>query len=73
MLSASSAEKGRTRAIEAKPDLIMDIIMAGEHGYAAIEELKSESALASVPIVIFRKVTHRWRETTASRFEWFAY
>lgn len=53
MLSASSAEKGRTRVIEAKPDLIMDIIMAGEHGYAAIEDLKSQSALASVHIVIF--------------------
>ncbi len=73
MLSASSAEKGRTRVIEAKPDLIMDIIMAGEHGYAAIEDLKSQSALASVHIVIFSGVTHRGGETTASRFGWFAY
>ena len=44
----------------------MDIIMAGEHGYAAIEDLKSESALASIPIVIFSGLTHRWGETTAS-------
>jgi len=70
LLSASSAEKGKTLALEVKPDLIiMDIIMAGEHGYAAIEELKSESALAGVPIVIFSGVTHRWGETTASRLD----
>ena len=43
----------------------MDIIIAGEHGYAAIEDLKSESAQAGVPIVIFSGVTHRWGETTA--------
>jgi len=54
-------------ALEVKQDLIiMDIIMAGEHGYAAIEDLKSESALASIPIVIFSGLTHRWGETTAS-------
>jgi len=70
VLSASSAEKGKALAIKVKPDLIiMDIIMAGEHGYAAIEDLKSESALASVPIVIFSGVTHRWGETTASRLD----
>ena len=68
--SASSAEKGKTLALEVKPDLIiMDIIMGGEHGYNAIEDLKSESGLASVPIVIFSGVTHRWGETTASRLD----
>ncbi len=68
--SASSAEKGKTLALEVKPDLIiMDIVMGGEHGYTAIEDLKSESALASVPIVIFSGVTHRWGETTASRLD----
>jgi len=70
VLSASSAEKGKALALEVKQDLIiMDIIMAGEHGYAAIEDLKSESVLASVPIVIFSGVTHRWGETTASRLD----
>ena len=70
VLSASSAEKGKALALEVKPDLIiMDIIMVGEHGYAAIEDLKSESALASVPIVVFSGVTHRWGETTASRLD----
>jgi len=35
VLSASSAEKDKALALEVKPDLIiMDIIMAGEHGYA---------------------------------------
>lgn len=68
LVSASSAEKGKTLALEEKPDLIiMDIIMAGEHGYAAIEELKSESSLANVPIIVFTSVTRRWSETTATR------
>ena len=68
LVSASSAEEGKTLALEVKPDLIiMDIIMAGEHGYAAIEELKSESSLANVPIIVFTSVTRRWSETTATR------
>ncbi len=68
LVSASSAEEGKSLALEAKPDLIiMDIIMAGEHGYAAIEELKSESSLANVPIIVFTSVTRRWSETTATR------
>jgi CheY-like chemotaxis protein len=53
--------------LEVKQDLIIvDIIMAGEHGYAAIEDLKRVSALASIPIVIFSGVIHRWGEMTAS-------
>ncbi len=68
LVSASSAEEGKRLALEVKPDLIiMDIIMAGEHGYAAIEELKSESSLANVPIIVFTSVTRRWSETTATR------
>jgi len=68
LVSASSAEEGKSLALEVKPDLIiMDIIMAGEHGYAAIEELKSESSLANVPIIVFTSVTRRWSETTATR------
>ena len=66
--SAFSAEKGKVLALQLKPDLIiMDIIMAGEHGYAAIEDLKSEPSLENVPIIIFSGVTHRWDETKATR------
>ena len=68
VLSAFSAEKGKVLALQLKPDLIiMDIIMAGEHGYAAIEDLKSEPSLENVPIIVFSGVTHRWGETTATR------
>ena len=68
LVSASSAEEGKSLALEVNPDLIiMDIIMAGEHGYATIEELKSESSLANVPIIVFTSVTRRWSETTATR------
>ncbi len=70
ILSASSAEQGKTLIQQEKPDLIiMDIIMAGEHGYAAIKDLKNEPGLANVPIVIYSGVTHRWGETTASRLD----
>jgi two-component system NtrC family sensor kinase len=70
VVSACSAEEGRALAQQAKPDLIiMDIIMEGEHGYAAIKDLKSEPALQNVPIVIFSGVTRRWGETTASRLD----
>jgi len=68
ILSASSAEQGKALARKVKPDLIiMDIIMAGQHGYAAIKDLKSESALVDVPIIVFTGITRRWGETTASR------
>jgi DNA-binding response OmpR family regulator len=68
VFQASSAEEGKSLARKVVPDLIiMDIIMAGEHGYAAIKDLKNEPKLTDVPIIIFSGVTHRWRETTATR------
>lgn len=67
MFSASSAEKGKAMAGQVNPDLIiMDIIMAGEHGYAAIEDFKKEAGLENVPIIVFSGITRRWGETTAS-------
>ncbi len=64
----SSAEEAKTAAANDRPDLIvMDIIMGGEHGYSAIEELKSNPQLRSVPVIVFSGVTHRWSETTATR------
>jgi DNA-binding response OmpR family regulator len=66
--TALSAEQARPMAVNNKPDLIiMDIIMEGEHGYSAIEELRSHSELEAVPIIVFSSVTHRWGETTATR------
>ena len=57
-------------AVNDKPGLIiMDIIMEGQHGYNAIEDLRSYPRLSNVPIIIFSSVTHRWGETTASREE----
>jgi len=68
MRSASSAEEGKALARKVKPDLIiMDIIMTGQHGYAAIKDLKNEPEFEDLPIVIYSGVTRRWGETTASR------
>jgi CheY-like chemotaxis protein len=64
----SSAKEAKPEAIGAKPDLIvMDIIMDGEHGYDAIEDLKSDPELGNVPVIVFSSMTHRWSETTATR------
>jgi len=66
--TASSAEEGKQKASEDKPDLIiMDVIMGGEHGFNAVEDLKSDLALADIPVIVFSGVTHRWKETTATR------
>ena len=63
--TAFSAEQAKTMLADYTPDLIiMDIIMDGQHGYSAIEDLKSYPQLANVPIVVFSSVTHRWGETT---------
>ena len=65
---AFSAEQAKTMVANEKLDLIiMDIIMGGEHGYNAIEELRSNSKLKNIPIIVFSSVTHRWGETTATR------
>jgi twitching motility two-component system response regulator PilH len=66
--TAFSAEQAKSIAVSNKPDLIiMDIIMEGQHGYNAIEDLKGYPQLADVPIIVFSSVTHRWGETTATR------
>lgn len=68
IISASSADKGKIITRTVNPDLIiMDIIMAGEHGYAAIEDMKSERGLENIPIVIYSGVTKKWNQTTATR------
>jgi len=45
----------------------MDIVMEGQHGYDAIEDIKSYPQLANVPIVVFSSVSRKWNETTATR------
>jgi len=63
-----SAEQAKIMAVDDKPDLIvMDIIMEGEHGYRAIEDLNNNPQLEDVPVIVFSSVTHRWAETTATR------
>ena len=66
--TAASAEEGRTTASEIKPDLIvMDVIMTGEHGFSAVEDLKNDAKLRDVPVIIFTNLTRCWNETTATR------
>ena len=66
--TASSAEEGKTLAAKVKPDLIiMDVIMGGEHGFQAAEEIKGNPQLADVPVIMFSSVRHNWGHTTATR------
>jgi two-component system KDP operon response regulator KdpE len=66
--SVSSAEEAKNAAVDDRPDLIvMDIIMESEHGFSAIEDLKSNSQLRNIPVIVFSSLTHRWSETTATR------
>ena len=66
--SASSAEEAKNVAVNYNPDIIvMDIIMDGEHGYNAIKDLKSNTELQNISVIVFSSVTHRWGETTATR------
>lgn len=70
VLPASSAEQGKALAREAKPDLIiMDVVMEGEHGYAALKDLRSQPSLANRPMIVFSGVSQKWGETKASRLD----
>ena len=70
LLTAPTAKEGMDLARKICPDLIiMDIIMPGEHGYAAIEDFKEEPTLAKIPIIVFSGVMHRWSETSATRHD----
>jgi len=66
--TAGSAEEGKVKAERERPDLIiMDVMMDGEHGFDATEELKSNPLLANVPVILYSGVTGKWKETTATR------
>ena len=65
---ACSAEEGRERAADIKPDLVvMDVIMGGEHGLSATESLKADTRMADIPVIIFSGLSSRWGQTTATR------
>ena len=67
---AASASEGKEKSRAVRPDLIvMDVIMAGQHGFSATEDLKSRDDLDGVPVIIYSSVTDRWGETTASRHD----
>ena len=67
---ASSAEEAKARVGAIRPELIvMDVVMGGEHGFAATRELRQLPELQNVPIVIYSSVSDRWNETTATRHD----
>lgn len=66
--AARSAEEGLAKAAELRPDLIlMDVIMDGQHGFAAIESLKADPSLAGIPVIVLSGVNRDWAGTNATR------
>jgi DNA-binding NtrC family response regulator len=66
--TANSAEEGKEKAVQYKPDLIiMDVIMGGEHGFDAVEDMKASENLSDIPIILYSSVSQRWGQTTATR------
>jgi CheY-like chemotaxis protein len=52
VVEARTAQEGLTAAFEIKPDLILlDIRLPGMDGYAVLEQLRSNSATAAIPVV----------------------
>jgi DNA-binding response OmpR family regulator len=53
VLTARDGEEGVTKALELKPDLIlMDVIMPGLDGFAAVRRLREHPGTSRVPIVM---------------------
>ena len=68
LITASTAQQGKGVAVTEKPDLIiMDIIMEGEHGYKATQDITNNPQLSDIPVIVFTSLTSRWSETTASQ------
>lgn len=66
--TASCAGDGMAMMRSEKPDLIiMDVIMPEEHGFSAIETLKSGEEASGIPVVVYSNLPGRWGETTATR------
>ena len=58
VLTAFSGHEGLKKAREKRPDLIiLDIIMPGEDGFQTVEKLRSDPALAHVPVMMLTSLS----------------
>lgn len=62
---ANNGDEGLQKAREEKPDLIiLDIIMPIKDGFTAAEQLKKDSELSKIPVLILTSFGARKGETT---------
>jgi DNA-binding response OmpR family regulator len=67
---AFSTNEGKAFGQAIKPSLIiMDIMTAGERGYAAIKDLRSTPVLEGVPIIVFSRTSSMRGDAKALRLD----
>ena len=65
VIVAYDGDEGLQKAREEKPDLIiLDIIMPIKDGFTAAEELKKDSELSKIPVVMLTSFAERGGETS---------
>jgi len=64
---AYKGDEGLKKAREEKPDLIiLDIIMPTKDGFMVCEELKKDTQLKKIPVMLLTSFSQRMAETTTS-------
>jgi CheY-like chemotaxis protein len=59
VLVAYNGREGLAKAQEARPDLIiLDVIMPGEDGFQIFEKLKTDPALAHIPVIVLTSLSN---------------
>lgn len=67
VIVAYDGDEGLARARKEKPDLIiLDIIMPVKDGFSAAEQLKKDSELSKIPVIMLTSFAQRGGETSIS-------
>jgi len=68
VITAQNGNEGIAKAKQEKPDLIiLDIIMPVKDGFNAAEEIKKDSELSKIPVIILTSFSENVGSTTLSR------
>jgi len=67
VITAVNGAEGITKARQERPDLIiLDIMMPIKDGFSAAEELKKDSELSKIPVLMLTSFSEKVEETTLS-------
>jgi two-component system alkaline phosphatase synthesis response regulator PhoP len=68
VITAYNGQEGLNRAREEKPDaIVMDVMMPVKDGFVACKELKEDSALKNIPVLILTGVSEHFANTRYGR------